>query len=291
MATNKQLLEIDPDLMPHSNLLLNNEPGPSKSLDDSVPWKSVKPQPGICIKTRKRDGEKVFINLCHTKDMPAPRDVSEAELLKILESDQPGSYRIAMSLADAHIEADKGGNPCLVYDVAINSDFFKKVNSSKLFKRFVFTVISEGLENKYKFELDPKADLIELKNRRVMGILQYHRIEQRPINYGDPVKPKLLIEELDSAKSETSRSQDNIVILRTPDTGKPDHLRVFILVRNIDTPEVLLGEDRIIVKDSSSVNTTPYVDEFLPCHVQCERALVVTPRPSPHVLEMILPVT
>uniref|UniRef100_A0A8D8PLA4 PIH1 domain-containing protein 1 n=1 Tax=Cacopsylla melanoneura TaxID=428564 RepID=A0A8D8PLA4_9HEMI len=289
MATNKQLLEIDPDLMPHSNLLLN-EPGSSKSSDDTVPWKPVKPQPGICIKTRKQDGEKVFINLCHTKDIPAPRSIDEAELLKILESDQPGSYKIAMSLADAHIEADKGGNPCLVYDVAINSDFFKKVESSKLFKRFVFTVVSEGLENKYKFQMDPKADLIELKNRRVMGILQYHRIEQRPINYGDPVKPKLLIEELDSVKLETPRSQDNIVILRTPVTGKTDHLRVFVHVKNIETPEVLLGEDRIIVKDLSSVNAAPYVDEFLPCHVQCERALVVNPRPSPNVLEMILPV-
>ncbi|KAI5712645.1 hypothetical protein M8J76_004432 [Diaphorina citri] len=45
MATSKQLLDIDPDLMPHSSLLLNNEPGPSKSADDSVPWKPVKPQP------------------------------------------------------------------------------------------------------------------------------------------------------------------------------------------------------------------------------------------------------
>lgn len=77
------------------------------------------------------------------------------------------------------------------------------------------------------------SDLIELKNRRVMGILQYHRIEQRPINYGDPVKPKTLIEELTPVKSEGEKSQDNILILRTPSTGKPDHLRVFIHVKNI----------------------------------------------------------
>lgn len=63
---------------------------------------------GICIKTRKQDGEKVFINLCHTKDMPAPRDIGESELMRILESDAPSSYKIAMSLADPHIEADKG---------------------------------------------------------------------------------------------------------------------------------------------------------------------------------------
>lgn len=40
--------------------------------------------------------------------MPAPRDIGEAELMRILESEEPSSYKIAMSLADAHIEADKG---------------------------------------------------------------------------------------------------------------------------------------------------------------------------------------
>ena len=44
--------------------------------------------------------------------------------------------------------------PCIVYDVAINSTFFSKVEESLLFQTFLITVTCEGLEDKYKMELD-----------------------------------------------------------------------------------------------------------------------------------------
>lgn len=46
------------------------------------------------------------------------------------------------------------GQPCLAYDVAINSTFFVKVESNILFQTFLVTIAMEGLEDKYKMELD-----------------------------------------------------------------------------------------------------------------------------------------
>lgn len=46
------------------------------------------------------------------------------------------------------------GQPCMAYDVAINSTFFAKVEGSPLFQTFLVTIAIEGLEDKYKMELD-----------------------------------------------------------------------------------------------------------------------------------------
>lgn len=42
----------------------------------------------------------------------------------------------------------------MAYDVAINSTFFAKVEGSLLFQTFLVTIAIEGLEDKYKMELD-----------------------------------------------------------------------------------------------------------------------------------------
>lgn len=64
----------------------------------------VPPRPGFCIKTHSAEG-KVFINICHSPSIPAPVDMTEDELLQILEEDQAG-FRIPMSLGEPHAELD-----------------------------------------------------------------------------------------------------------------------------------------------------------------------------------------
>ena len=51
--------------------------------------------------------QKIFVNICHTTIIPAPVDVTEAELTRILESDEPSTFRIPMSLGEGHEEVDK----------------------------------------------------------------------------------------------------------------------------------------------------------------------------------------
>jgi len=40
--------------------------------------------------------------------VPAPKDISDEELLKLLETEDPSGFRIPMSLGEPHAELDKG---------------------------------------------------------------------------------------------------------------------------------------------------------------------------------------
>jgi hypothetical protein len=44
------------------------------------------------------------------------------------------------------------GNPTIAYDVATNSEFYKKTEKSKLFLTFLLTVVMEGLKDKYSLD-------------------------------------------------------------------------------------------------------------------------------------------
>ena len=85
----------------------------------------IQPKPGFCVKTNSSEG-KVFINICHSPSIPPPADVTEDELLQMLEEDQAG-FRIPMSLGEPHAELDAKGQGCTAYDVAVNSNFYLRM--------------------------------------------------------------------------------------------------------------------------------------------------------------------
>ena len=63
---------------------------------------------GFCVKTRNIiSSQKVFINICHTDVIPQPVDINESDLIKILESDEPSTFRVPMSIGECHEEVDK----------------------------------------------------------------------------------------------------------------------------------------------------------------------------------------
>lgn len=47
------------------------------------------------------------MNVCTSDVLPAPEDITEEELIKILESDQPSDFRVPMSIGAPHKEKDK----------------------------------------------------------------------------------------------------------------------------------------------------------------------------------------
>lgn len=151
---------------------------------------------GFCVKTlTKPDNKKVFVNICITDTIPCPRDVTNEQLMQILNSSDPSSYRVPMSIGEGRTESDKSGSPCTVYDVAINSVFFKKVETDDLFQTFFLTVVFEGLQDKYQCELDVQRYTI-LKNRKSFGTLQSHRIQLRDIKTTESALKPPLIEEI-----------------------------------------------------------------------------------------------
>ncbi|XP_049757731.1 PIH1 domain-containing protein 1 isoform X2 [Elephas maximus indicus] len=138
----------------------------------------IQPQPGFCIKTSSSEG-KVFINICHSPSIPPPADVTEDELLQMLEEDQAG-FRIPMSLGEPHAELDAKGQGCTAYDVAVNSDFYRRMQNSDFLRELVVTIAREGLEDKYSLQLNPEWRI--LKNRPFLGSISQQNIrsQQRP---------------------------------------------------------------------------------------------------------------
>ncbi|XP_036048937.1 PIH1 domain-containing protein 1 [Onychomys torridus] len=135
----------------------------------------IQPQPGFCIKTNSSEG-KVFINICHSPSIPPPMDVTEDELLQMLEEDQAG-FRIPMSLGEPHAELDAKGQGCTAYDVAVNSNFYLRMQNSDFLRELVVTIAREGLEDKYGLQLNPEWRM--LKYRPFLGSISQQNIRSR----------------------------------------------------------------------------------------------------------------
>ncbi|XP_055712075.1 PIH1 domain-containing protein 1 isoform X3 [Phlebotomus papatasi] len=250
-------------------------------------FKIVKPQPGFCIKAhRTENGGKLFVNICQTEDIPAPKDITEEELMKILNSDAPNSYKIPMSIGEPRMTKDKAGNDARVCDIAINSGFFVKVESVRLFRDFLIALVFEAVDVKYGMPCEDNSWVI-LKNRKSVGTLTTHRIENRDAKLvkdyyeGDQNREsKSLIQEIDAplvtkgkeAKQISNKKQQEAQYKPNPtklavsqaNTKKPNYRitlepregEVKQLVAEFHMPECVsakeitldIGEDRILIE-------------------------------------------
>ncbi|XP_041988372.1 PIH1 domain-containing protein 1-like [Aricia agestis] len=265
-------LEVDPSIMEKNMRIISEDPIEEEfnkllSAVDPHPYKVVKPRPGFCVKTfTKPEGKKVFVNVCLTEAIPCPRDISNEELMQILNSEDPSSYRVPMSIGEGRTEADKSGAPASVYDVAINPDFFSKIEKDDLFQTFFLTVVFEGLQDKYQFEIDMQKFTI-LKHRKSMGTLQTHRVQIRDVKqYTEATKP--LIEEIPKTQAVVSKPPEIAYRLRRePPTGEIEYLLAeFKIPSSVELKDLNLeiGEDRLVL---DSKGLYGIVDFFLPCNV------------------------
>ncbi|OCT73126.1 PIH1 domain-containing protein 1 isoform X1 [Xenopus laevis] len=257
----------------YEQMLLKAKQEMQNRLPNTPESKQIRPQPGFCIKTQTSEKAKIFINICKTNDIPAPPDLSEAELVNILESDDPSGYRVPMSIGEPHVEVDNSGNGCTVYDIVINSTFFDKMKSNELFREFFITVAMEGLENKYEMELS--RDWRMLKNRKFMGSISDQNIR---------TKSKPIIQELDTSSSQTLQSKPLIseiqsspkvpeyTIAAEPSEGHPSFLVAEISLPNVTSVRSLvldLGEDRIVLWGRPDLY---HLDIFLPYNIVQEES-------------------
>uniref|UniRef100_A0A2R5LCR6 PIH1 domain-containing protein 1 n=1 Tax=Ornithodoros turicata TaxID=34597 RepID=A0A2R5LCR6_9ACAR len=221
---------------------------------EGIKSKTIKPDPGFCVKLKDKDGKKIFINLCHTPHLPEPKGISDEELLKILESEDPTSYRVPLSLGLPHEELDKSGIPCTAYDVIINGAFFDKIQQNDLFRNFVITVAIDGIEDKYGVN-PSEDDYVILKNKLYLGVMPEHAVQDR----SSP-----LISEVEGTVTEaTGGGKFNVHLTRHTLPGQPDTLVARISLPGVKSAnEVLLdvGEDRIVLQAERHS-----FDIFVPC--------------------------
>ncbi|CAH0581157.1 unnamed protein product [Chrysodeixis includens] len=274
-------LDVDPTIMEKNMRIIKETPVEEEfnklmASVDTVPSKLVKPTPGFCVKSyTKNENKKVFVNICQTDAIPCPRDITNEELMQILSSEDPSSYRVPMSIGEGRTEPDKSGAPATVYDVAVNPEFFKKIEKDDLFQTFFLTVVFEGLQDKYQFEMDMQKYTI-LKNRKSIGTLQSHRIQIRDIKtFDNKVKPPLIEELGDDGlvkKPSKPAAKKEIIyrLRREPPTGEIEYLLAeFKIPSSVDLKDLNLevGEDRLVL-DSKGLFEP--VDFFLPCSVDQE---------------------
>ncbi|XP_005094795.1 PIH1 domain-containing protein 1 [Aplysia californica] len=267
------------------NLLLNSN-NQNDGLDnqmkqtktsDGVPFIAITPVPGMCLKTRTVAGEKVFINVCHSENVPEPKDLTDDELLQVLDSEDPTQFRIPMSIGEPHAEIDKSGGGCTAYDVIVHPKFMKKIEKSELFKTFFLTIMCEGIEGKYDIQL--KRDWVFLKNRRSVGTLleQHIRTKSKPVimemsgEEGDQLpeiqpEKRNLVEELHHHEETLMKTapEPKFTILQEPAEGHPEFLVAEIHLPNIKTAQSLtldIGEDHLVLTTRSHVY---HLDIFLP---------------------------
>ncbi|KAK3866695.1 hypothetical protein Pcinc_027784 [Petrolisthes cinctipes] len=244
---------------------------------------------GVCVKTRDSSGEKVFVNVCTSPQVPVPEDLTDKELLAILESDQPSDFRVPMSIGKPHDEKDKSGGVCVAYDVIINPQFLDKISDNPLFHNFFMICMLEALEEKYSSSLDKNGWTL-LKNKKYLGEMSDQNIRTSlplvqqlsgarkwtPSNLPPystsstsgppaPSQSQSLITEL-STKPLTSQKlekpQPKFLLRREREEGGNE-----TLVAEVDFPsqvtgkgvDVRVGEDRLVVEGSDGL-----LDVFLP---------------------------
>lgn len=196
---------------------------------------------GFCVKTREfKTGKKVFVNICKTDSIPPPKDITPDELLEIISSDSPGDFRVPMSIGEIREEKDKKGEEAKVCDIAIHPDFFKKVEEIEAFKNFFLTIVFHGLEDKY--DLTCTDEKIILKNRKVFGSLQMHRIQQREIDKKMGLSgEKSVLEEMTGRSEE----QKKVVIETISSTQAATREPEYRLYKKRDRQNCLIGEFRL----------------------------------------------
>ncbi|BES87963.1 PIH1 domain containing 1 [Nesidiocoris tenuis] len=277
-------LEIDPSIM-EKNLLFTERSSPPSS-DDFDPISKlfhpgqqsetgedlqefVRPSPGFCVKMLKADGGKVFANICHTANIPAPQEITDEELIEILESDSPSSFKCPLSIGNLRDETDKSGNPCLVVDVAINSAFCQKLQKNELFRTFFLLVVSEGIQEKFRLELKTEKpnSFVVLKNRKQIGTLQIHSIRKRP---KEPTPPKSLIQVLSSEDHPADVSEEKTPKTDVSPVPLPDDsckVKLFVAPQ-VGEPQILLALLKVKALSGSDIELDVSRRKLI---VSCER--------------------
>ncbi|XP_036261806.1 PIH1 domain-containing protein 1 [Molothrus ater] len=217
-----------------------------------VPARAVTPQPGLCVKTRVAGGgPKVFLNVCHSPEVPPPPPVPPPGLQQLLR-DPPGpggSFRIPMSLGEPHAELDRGGRGCTAYDVVVNSGFFRTLQADPLYLEFFLTVALEGLSDKYGVELELTGWRV-LRNRRCLGSIAAQNIRARPQpriqelpgscrGEGDPRDP-----------SPKTPGPPPFVVVASPSAQEPQELQARVHLEQVEGAGSLwlgLSEERLLL--------------------------------------------
>ncbi|KAI4461012.1 hypothetical protein MML48_5g00012902 [Holotrichia oblita] len=194
---------------------------------------------------------------------PPPKHISEDELAQLLESDEITEYKVPMSIGEMRTEQDKKGEEAKVCDIAINEKFFVTVENSQMFRNFVMSIIFEAISNKHNIFVTDERIL--LRQRKVFGTLQVHRVQDREAAAvklpGQQVKSPIIEEISNSVNNDVPK-----YILYKKNDEKDLFYADVKLPKVTSSRELTLdvGEDRIILESKAK---RYLLDIFIPVNV------------------------
>lgn len=80
---------------------------------------------GACIKVWTESGDKIFINICHSKEICAPEDISDEEFYKNCMGDDASGFVIPMALGIEKMAKDKSLFISFNYSLFLNEFEFQ----------------------------------------------------------------------------------------------------------------------------------------------------------------------
>jgi len=210
--------------------------------------KVVAPNPGWCLKTWFKTGEKLFVNVCTSDQVLKPKDLSEAEVRDIFQAGDATKFRIPMGIGELHKEQDKGETEVDVYDIVIHPDFLKKCENISFFKEFFVMLLFDGLEDKYSLQLN--RDYRLLKNRKSIGTLSMQNVRSKSKPVIMEVNPSMVEMErefMDEYRTEQKTNSDSSSVLTEVSTRKSKKDSSFVTPKYTIVQEPEIGYPEFLV--------------------------------------------
>ncbi|KAG5459247.1 MAG: pre-RNA processing PIH1/Nop17-domain-containing protein [Olpidium bornovanus] len=148
------------------------DPGPGS---ETAAAPQSRPPVHPAIKEIGKPGLKVFINLCHSGEIPAPPPATDAEIRAAVNAEDSASWKVPMSLAEPRKDTDKAGHPCLVFSACIHTSPYQKAKDDFDFKLFLIELAVEWVEEKSGLKMNRRFQLPKLNSK---GALPLHWIRK-----------------------------------------------------------------------------------------------------------------
>ncbi|KAJ1547076.1 PIH1 domain-containing protein 1 [Cladochytrium tenue] len=144
----------------------------------------IQPQAGLVLKTRLAAaygswpaGIKVFVNVCHSSEVPAPPTTDYEEVARLVAQGDSTGFKVPLSLAGPRPDCDKEGSVCLVFEACINTAPFEMMKKNEHFHALIVQICFEWLEEKHKIELERSYTVPKMKSK---GPLSKHSVRRAP---------------------------------------------------------------------------------------------------------------
>ena len=116
--------------------------------------KFLNPTPGFVVKTKFKNGWKVFINIATNSEIQPPT----AGPLEILPTGQVGkNWSMPYSLVPAREAVDANKQKCTIYDCIFHPKSFEQAEVNPKFKEMLVTTALDGIENELNTSLERKS--------------------------------------------------------------------------------------------------------------------------------------